>query len=38
MMSAQQKVLMAQYATLESTLGTLKNQSSSLASRLAQLS
>jgi flagellar hook-associated protein 2 len=38
MMSAQQKVLMAQYATLESTLGTLKNQSSSLASELSQLS
>lgn len=36
--SQQQKILMAQYATLEATIGSLKNQSSSLASQLAGLS
>lgn len=34
----QQKLLMAQYATMESTLGSLKNQSSALSSQLAGLS
>ena len=33
----QQKMLMAKYATMEATLGTLKNQSSALASQLAKL-
>ena len=33
----QQKLLMAKYATMEATLGGLKNQSSSLASQLAQI-
>lgn len=36
--SQQQKVLMNEYANLEATIGSLKNQSSSLASQLAGLS
>ncbi len=34
----EQKLLMAKYATMESVLGTLKNQSSALASELAKIS
>jgi len=33
----QQQILMAKYATMEATLGTLKNQSSALAGELAQI-
>ena len=36
--SQEQKSLLSQYATLESTLGTLKNQSSALTAELAQMS
>ena len=36
--SQEQKSLLNQYATLESTLGTLKNQSSTLTAELAQIS
>ena len=37
MLNQEQKLLMAKYATMEATLGSLKNQSSTLASQLAQL-
>ncbi len=37
MLDQEQKLLMAKYATMEATLGGLKNQSSSLASQLAKL-
>jgi flagellar hook-associated protein 2 len=38
LLDQEQKMLMAKYATMEATLGTLKNQSTTLASQLAQLS
>lgn len=37
MLDQEQKLLMAKYATMEATLGGLKNQSSTLASQLAKL-
>ena len=35
--SQEQKLLMAKYATMEATLGTLKNQSSALTGELAKI-